>query len=140
MSGNRTYTMIKPTAMRKGYMAAIMNKIAEGGFKIVAAKMTKLSKEEAEAFYAIHKERPFFEELTTFMSSGPIMAMVVEKENAVEAYRDYIGATNPAEAAEGTIRKLYGTNIGENAVHGSDSDENAEIEIKFFFSDREIVG
>jgi len=140
MSGNRTYTMIKPTAMRKGYMAAIMNKITEGGFKIVAAKMTKLSKEEAEAFYAIHKGRPFFEELTTFMSSGPIMAMVVEKENAVEAYRNYIGATNPEEAEEGTIRKLYGTNIGENAVHGSDSDENAAIEIKFFFSDREIVG
>jgi nucleoside-diphosphate kinase len=132
--------MIKPTAMRKGYMAAIMNKITEGGFKIVAAKMTKLSKEEAEAFYAIHKGRPFFEELTTFMSSGPIMAMVVEKENAVEAYRNYIGATNPEEAEEGTIRKLYGTNIGENAVHGSDSDENAAIEIKFFFSDREIVG
>ncbi len=140
MSGIRTYTMVKPTAMRKGYMAAIMNKIAEGGFKIIAAKMTKLSKEDAEAFYAIHKGRPFFEELTTFMSSGPIMAMVVEKENAVEAYRNFIGATNPAEAGEGTIRKLYGTNIGENAVHGSDSDENAEIEIHFFFNDREIVG
>ncbi len=132
--------MIKPTAMRKGYMAAIMNKIAEGGFKIVAAKMTKLSKAEAEEFYAIHRGRPFFEDLTTFMSSGPIMAMVVEKENAVEAYRNYIGATNPADAAEGTIRKLYGTNIGENAVHGSDSDENAAIEIRFFFSDRELVG
>jgi nucleoside-diphosphate kinase len=138
MSGNRTYTMVKPTAMRKGYMAAIMNKIAEGGFKIVAAKMTQLSKAEAEAFYAIHKERPFFGELTEFMSSGPIMAMVVEKENAVEAYRNYIGATNPDEAADGTIRKLYGTNIGENAVHGSDSDENAANEIKFFFSDREL--
>jgi nucleoside-diphosphate kinase len=138
MSGNRTYTMIKPTAMRKGYMAAIMNKIAEGGFKIIAAKMTYLSKAEAEAFYAIHKGRPFFEDLTTFMSSGPIMAMVIEKENAVEAYRNYIGATNPAEAAEGTIRKLYGTNIGENAVHGSDSDENASIEASFFFSGREI--
>ncbi len=138
MSGIRTYTMVKPTAMRKGYMAAIMNKITEGGFKIVAAKMTKLSKEEAEAFYAIHNGRPFFEELTTFMSSGPIMAMVVEKENAVEAYRNFIGATNPEEAAEGTIRKLYGSNIGENAVHGSDSDENAAIEAKFFFSDREL--
>ncbi len=138
MTGNRTYTMIKPTAMRKGFMGAIMNKIQEGGFKIVAAKMTKLSKEEAETFYGIHRGRPFFEELTTFMSSGPIMAMVVEKENAVEAYRNYIGATNPADAAEGTIRKLYGTNIGENAVHGSDSDENAAIEIKFFFTDREV--
>lgn len=140
MSGTRTYTMIKPTAMRKGYMAAIMNKIAEGGFKIIAAKMTHLSKADAEAFYAIHSERPFFGELTTFMSSGPIMVMVVEKENAVEAYRNYIGATNPAEAEEGTIRKLYGTNIGENAVHGSDSDENAANEISFFFSDREIFG
>lgn len=130
--------MIKPTAMRKGYIAGIMNKISEGGFKIIAAKMTQLSKAEAEAFYGIHRGRPFFEELTSFMSSGPIMAMVVEKENAVEAYRNYIGATNPAEAAEGTIRKLYGTNIGENAVHGSDSDENAAIEIKFFFTDREI--
>jgi len=138
MSGIRTYTMVKPTAMRKGYMAAIMNKITEGGFKIVAAKMTKLSKEEAEAFYAIHNGRPFFEELTTFMSSGPIMAMVIEKENAVEAYRNYIGATNPEEAADGTIRKLYGSNIGENAVHGSDSDENAAIEAGFFFSDREM--
>ena len=138
MSGIRTYTMVKPTAMRKGYMAAIMNKITKGGFKIVAAKMTKLSKEEAEAFYAIHNGRPFFEELTTFMSSGPIMAMVVEKENAVEAYRNFIGATNPEEAAEGTIRKLYGSNIGENAVHGSDSDENAAIEAGFFFSDREM--
>ena len=138
MSGIRTYTMVKPTAMRKGYMAAIMNKITEGGFKIVAAKMTRLSKEEAKAFYAIHSERPFFGELTTFMSSGPIMAIVVEKENAVEAYRNFIGATNPEEAEEGTIRKLYGTNIGENAVHGSDSDENAANEIKFFFSDREL--
>jgi nucleoside-diphosphate kinase len=138
MAGKRTYTMVKPTAMRKGYMAAIMNEITKGGFKIVAAKMTKLSLEDAQKFYAIHKERPFFGELTEFMSSGPIMAMVLEKENAVEAYRNFIGATNPEEAAEGTIRKMYGTNMGENAVHGSDSDENAEIEIKFFFSDREI--
>ncbi len=138
MSNNRTYTMVKPTAMRKGYMAAIMNKITEGGFKIVAAKMTKLSLEEAETFYAIHSERPFFGELTEFMSSGPIMAIVVEKENAVEAYRNFIGATNPAEAAEGTIRKMFGTNMGENAVHGSDSDDNAKIEMNYFFNDREI--
>jgi len=138
MSGNRTYTMVKPTAMRKGYMAGIMNKITEGGFKIVAAKMTKLSLAEAETFYAIHSERPFFGELTEFMSSGPIMAIVVEKDNAVEAYRNFIGATNPAEAQEGTIRKMFGTNMGENAVHGSDSDENAKIEMNYFFSDREI--
>ena len=138
MSGTRTYTMVKPTAMRKGFGAAIMNKITEGGFKIIGAKMTKLSKEEAEAFYAVHRERPFFGELTTFMSSGPIIAIALEKENAVEAYRNFIGATNPAEAAEGTIRQLYGTNIGENAIHGSDSDENAANEIKFFFTDREL--
>jgi nucleoside-diphosphate kinase len=130
--------MVKPTAMRKGYMAAIMNQITEGGFKIVAAKMTQLSLADAQEFYAIHSERPFFGELTEFMSSGPIMAMILEKENAVEAYRNFIGATNPAEAAEGTIRKKYGTNMGENAVHGSDSDENAEIESNFFFSGREI--
>jgi nucleoside-diphosphate kinase len=130
--------MVKPTAMRKGYMAAIMNQITEGGFKIVAAKMTQLSLADAQEFYAIHSERPFFGELTEFMSSGPIMAMILEKENAGEAYRNFIGATNPAEAAEGTIRKKYGTNMGENAVHGSDSDENAEIESNFFFSGREI--
>ena len=138
MATNRTYTMVKPTAMRKGYMAAIMNQITEGGFKIVAAKMTQLSIDDAKGFYAIHSERPFFGELTEFMSSGPIMAMILEKENAVEAYRNFIGATNPEEAAEGTIRKKYGTNMGENAVHGSDSDENAEIESNFFFSGREI--
>ena len=138
MATNRTYTMVKPTAMRKGYMAAIMNQITEGGFKIVAAKMTKLSIEDAKEFYAIHSERPFYGELTEFMSSGPIMAMILEKENAVEAYRNFIGATNPAEAEEGTIRKNYGTNMGENAVHGSDSDENAEIEANFFFPGREI--
>jgi len=128
MATNRTFTMVKPTAMRKGYMAAIMNQ----------TKMTQLSIEDAKEFYAIHSERPFFGELTEFMSSGPIMAMILEKENAVEAYRNYIGATNPEEAAEGTIRKKYGTNMGENAVHGSDSDENAEIESNFFFSGREI--
>lgn len=138
MATNRTYTMVKPTAMRKGYMAAIMNQITEGGFKIIAAKMTKLSMEDAKEFYAIHKERPFYGELTEFMSSGPIMAMILEKDNAVEAYRNFIGATNPEEAAEGTIRKLYGSNMGENAVHGSDSDDNAAIEGNFFFPGREI--
>lgn len=138
MATNRTYTMVKPTAMRKGYMAAIMNQITEGGFKIIAAKMTKLSMEDAKEFYAIHKERPFYGELTEFMSSGPIMAMILEKDNAVEAYRNFIGATNPEEAADGTIRKLYGSNMGENAVHGSDSDDNAEIEGNFFFPGREI--
>ena len=134
MSGNKTLIMIKPTAVRKAYIGPIMGKIAEGGFKIKAMKYTCLSIEQAKAFYAVHSERPFFGELTEFMSSGPIVAAILEKDNAVEAWRNFIGATNPAEAVEGTIRKLYGTSLGENAVHGSDSDENAEIEGNFFFS------
>ncbi|MEN8224572.1 MAG: nucleoside-diphosphate kinase [Bacteroidota bacterium] len=134
MSKNKTLIMIKPTAVRKGYIGPIMGKIAEGGFKIKAMKYTKLSLDQAKAFYAVHKDRPFYGELTEFMSSGPIVAAILEKENAVEAWRNFIGATNPAEAAEGTIRKLYGTSLGENAVHGSDSDENAGIEGNFFFS------
>ena len=134
MSGNTTLIMIKPTAVRKGYIGPIMGKIAEGGFRIKAMKYTKLSLEQAKAFYAVHAERPFYPELTEFMSSGPIVAAILEKENAVEAWRNFIGATNPAEAAEGTIRKLYGTSLGENAVHGSDSDDNAVIESNFFFS------
>lgn len=137
MSENKTLIMIKPTAVRKAYIGPIMAKIAEGGFRIKAMKYTKLSLDQAKAFYAVHKERPFYGELTEFMSSGPIVAAILEKENAVEAWRNYIGATNPAEAAEGTIRKLYGTSLGENAVHGSDSDENAEIEGNFFFSSTE---
>lgn len=136
--GNRTFTMVKPTAMRKGFAGPILDKIAAGGFKIIALKMTHLSKEDAMKFYEVHKERPFYGELVDFMSSGPIVAAVLEKDNAVQSYRDYIGSTNPANAAEGTIRKLYGTDISQNAVHGSDSDENAANEIKFFFSDREI--
>lgn len=134
MSGNKTLIMIKPTAVRKGYIGPIMAKIAEGGFKIKAMKYTRLSLEQAKAFYAVHAERPFYGELTDFMSSGPIVAAILENENAVEAWRNFIGATNPEEAAEGTIRKLYGTSLGENAVHGSDSDENAGIEGNFFFS------
>jgi len=137
MSGNITFTMIKPTAMAKGYMGKILDQIIAGGFQVRALKYTYLTKEEAEQFYAVHKERPFFEGLTDFMSSGPIIAAVLEKENAVEAYRNFIGATNPADAAEGTIRKLYGTSIEANAVHGSDSDENAVIESNFYFSTRE---
>ena len=134
MSENKTLIMIKPTAVRKGFIGPIMGKIAEGGFRIKAMKYTRLSLEQAKAFYGVHAERPFFGELTEFMSSGPILAAILEKDNAVEAWRNFIGATNPAEAAEGTIRKLYGTSLGENAVHGSDSDENAEIEGNFFFS------
>ena len=137
MSGTITFTMIKPTAMKNGNMGKIIDQIIAGGFKIKALKYTRLSKEEAMQFYAVHKERPFYNDLTNFMSSGPIIAAILEKENAVEAYRNYIGATNPAEAAEGTIRKLYGTDIQANAVHGSDSDENAAIESSFFFSERE---
>lgn len=134
MSGNNTLIMIKPTAVRKGFIGPIMAKISEGGFKIQAMKYMQLTLEQARAFYAIHKDRPFYGELTEFMSSGPIVAAILVNDNAVEAWRNYIGATNPAEAAEGTIRKLYGTSLGENAVHGSDSDDNAEIESNFFFS------
>ena len=137
MSGNVTFTMIKPKAMADGNMGKIIDKIIEGGFKIKALKFTKLSKEQAGKFYAVHKERPFYTSLVDFMTSGPIVAAILEKENAVEAYRKYIGATNPAEAEPGTIRALYATSIEANAVHGSDSDENAIIEGNFFFSEFE---
>jgi nucleoside-diphosphate kinase len=131
---NRTFTMIKPDAMKKGHAGAILDRINKEGFRIVALKMTKLSIEKAGEFYAVHKERPFYGELVTFMSSGVIIAAILEKNNAVASFRDLIGATNPAQAAEGTIRKLYAASVGENAVHGSDSDENAKIEGDFFFS------
>ncbi len=134
---NITFTMIKPAAVADGHSGAILAKIAEGGFKIKALRMLQLSKEEASKFYAIHRERPFFGDLVESMSSGPIVAAILEKENAVTAYRDYIGATNPAEAREGSIRKLYGKSIGDNAVHGSDSDDNAVIEADFFFNHME---
>lgn len=134
MSGSITFTMVKPAAVADGHAAAILAKIVAGGFKIKALKMTRLSKEQAEQFYAIHSERPFFGSLVNSMSSGPIVAAMLEKDNAVEAFRAYIGATNPAEAAEGTIRKTYGKSIEDNAVHGSDSDENAQLEAGYFFS------
>lgn len=130
--------MIKPDAVKNGHIGAILEKITSAGFKIVAMKYTQLSKRDAQEFYAIHKERPFYGELVEFMTSGPIVSAILEKENAVEDFRALIGATNPAEAAEGTIRKLFATNIAENAVHGSDSDENAGIEGAFHFSGREI--
>ena len=136
---NRTFTMIKPDAMRKGHAGLILDKIIKDGYKIKALKLTKLTAEKAGEFYAIHKERPFYGELVEFMSSGPIMAAILEKENAVTSFRTLIGATNPAQAAEGTIRKLYASSVGENAVHGSDSDENAKIEGDFFFSGLERV-
>ncbi|HEX6182121.1 MAG TPA: nucleoside-diphosphate kinase [Chitinophagaceae bacterium] len=131
---NRTFTMIKPDAMKKGVQGQIIDRIIQGGFRIVALKMTKLSKEKAGEFYAVHKERPFYGELVEFMSSGAIIAAVLEKDNAVAAFRQFIGATDPAKAEAGTIRKLYASSVGENAVHGSDSDENAAIESNFFFS------
>ena len=123
--------------MKNGHAGAIIDSIIKEGFKIVALKMTKLSADKAGEFYAVHKERAFYQELVEFMSSGPIIAAILEKENAVTAFRDLIGATNPAQAAEGTIRKLFATSVGENAVHGSDSDENAKIEADFFFSSLE---
>jgi len=138
MTGNRTFTMIKPDAVEKGHIGAILEKITAAGFKIVAMKYTHLSVRDAQAFYAVHSERPFFEELVEFMTRGPIVAAILEKENAVEDFRALIGATNPADAAEGTIRKLYAANVAENAVHGSDSDANAAIESAFHFSGREI--
>ena len=138
MAGNKTFTMIKPDAVRNGHIGAILNDIVSGGFKIIAMKYTKLSAEKAGEFYAIHKERPFYGELVEFMSSGPIVAAVLEKDNAVEDFRTLIGATNPSEAAAGTIRAKYATSIGENAVHGSDSDDNAQIESSFHFSGVEI--
>lgn len=131
---NRTFTMIKPDATVKGYTGAILQKINDAGFRIVAMKMTHLSAVKAGEFYEVHKERPFYGELVEFMSSGPITTAILEKENAVEEFRKLIGATNPAQADEGTIRKLFATSIGENAIHGSDSDENAKIEGDFFFS------
>lgn len=137
MSGKITFTMIKPKAVADGNMGNIIAKITEGGFKIKALKFTKLTKEQAKMFYAVHSERPFFQGLVASMSSGPIIAAILEKEDAILAYRNYIGATNPADAAPGTIRSLYGTSIEDNAVHGSDSDENAVIEGAFFFSELE---
>src|ERR1700712_2863835 len=131
---NRTFTMIKPDATSKGHTGAILDQIIKAGFTIKAMKWTKLSTEKAGEFYEIHKERPFYAELVNFMSSGPIVAAILEKENAVADFRTLIGATNPAQAAEGTIRKNFASSMGENAVHGSDSDENAKIEGDFFFS------
>lgn len=138
MAGNRTFTMIKPDAVRNGHIGPIIHQITEAGFRIVAMKLTQLSPLKAGEFYAVHKERPFYGELVAFMSSGPIVAAILEKENAVADFRTLIGATNPAEAAPGTIRAKYATSIGENAVHGSDADETAEIESRFHFAEVEM--
>jgi nucleoside-diphosphate kinase len=126
--------MIKPDAFKKGHSGAILDRIIKEGFKIKALKMLHLSKDKAGEFYAIHRERPFYGELVEFMSSGPIIAAILEKDNAVDTFRKLIGATNPAAAEEGTIRKLFASSVGENAIHGSDSDDNAAIESAFFFS------
>jgi nucleoside-diphosphate kinase len=138
MSTNRTFTMLKPDAVEKGHIGAILSKINAAGFRIVAMKMTHMTPRDAEQFYAVHSERPFFGELVEFMTRGPIVAAILEKNNAVEDFRTLIGSTNPDNAAEGTIRKLFATSMGENAVHGSDSDENAAIEGAFHFSGREM--
>lgn len=137
MATNRTFTMIKPDAVENGHIGGILSMIADAGFRIVALKLTQLTTADAKEFYAVHNARPFYGELVEFMSRGPIVAAILEKENAVEEFRTLIGATNPADAAEGTIRKKYATSVGENAVHGSDSDENAAIESAFHFSGRE---
>ena len=137
MSDNKTFTMIKPCAVKNGHIGAIISKINEADFRIVAMRMTRLSVSQAQTFYGIHKERPFFNDLVEFMSSGPVVAAILEKDNAVEDYRKLIGATNPENAEEGTIRKLYAQSIQENAVHGSDSDENAAQEGRFFFASSE---
>ena len=138
MATNRTFTMIKPDAVEGGHIGAILEQINAAGFRIVAMKYTKLSTEKAGEFYEVHAERPFYGELVAFMSRGPIVAAILEKDNAVEDFRKLIGATNPAEAAEGTIRARFAKDIGENAVHGSDSDENAAIEGNFHFASTEM--
>ncbi len=138
MASNLTFTMIKPEAMRKGYAGSILKMIQEAGFEIVALKMRHLSTEQAQEFYAVHAGRPFYDELVSFMSGGPIISAVLKKDNAVEDYRALIGATDPNEAADGTIRKAFATNKTMNAAHGSDSNDNAKIEMDFHFASNEI--
>ncbi len=137
MATNRTFTMIKPDAVAEGHSGAILKMIEAAGFRIAALKMVRLTKDRAGQFYAVHRERPFYDSLCTYMSSGQIIAAILEKENAVADFRALIGATNPADAADGTIRKLYAKSVESNAVHGSDSDENAEIEGNFYFTELE---
>ena len=137
--GDITLTMVKPDAVSKNYTGKIIDMILQGGFKIKAMKLVHMTKQQAQQFYLVHKDRPFYDDLTDFMSSGPVVAAVLEKENAVADFRELIGATNPAEAEEGTVRKLFAESMQNNAVHGSDSDENARIEAGFFFSELERV-
>ena len=138
-TGNRTFTMVKPDAVAAGNTGNILAMIEQAGYKIVALKLTQLSEEKAGEFYAVHKERPFYGELVSFMSSGPIVAAILEKDNAVLDFRTLIGATDPSKAEEGTIRKKYAKSLGENAVHGSDSDENAAIESAFHFAVTDMI-
>ena len=138
MRTDRTFTMLKPDSVEKGNIGAIVDKINAAGFRIVAMKLTHMTSQDAQEFYAVHSERPFYGELVEYMTRGPVVAAILEKDNAVADFRTLIGATNPADAAEGTIRKLYAASMGENAVHGSDSDENAAIEGAFHFSAREM--
>ena len=140
MAGTRTFSIIKPDATARNLTGAINKVIEEGGLRIVAQRRIQMTQAQAERFYEIHKERPFFGELVEFMTSAPVVVQVLEGENAVARYRDVMGATNPEEAADGTIRKLFAKSIGENSAHGSDSDENAALEISQFFSEADIVG
>jgi len=139
-TGNLTFGIIKPDAVRAGKTGAILQRITDAGFRLRALKLIHMTTREAEGFYAVHRERPFFPDLTTFMSSAPCVVMALEKENAVKSWRDLMGATDPAKADAGTLRKEFGASVGENAVHGSDSEENARIEISYFFSQLELVG
>jgi nucleoside-diphosphate kinase len=139
MASNLTFGIIKPDAVREGNSGKIVQRITESGFRLRGMKLLHMSRQQAEGFYAVHRERPFFAGLTEFMSSGPCIVMVLEKEGAVKAWRDLMGATDPAKADAGTLRKEFGGSVGENAVHGSDSDENAGIEIGYFFSQLEII-
>jgi nucleoside-diphosphate kinase len=138
-TGNLTFGIIKPDAVRGGKAGAVLQRITDGGFRVRGMKLIRMTLEEAEGFYAVHRERPFFAELTKFMSSGPCVVLALEKDGAVRAWRDLMGATDPAKADEGTLRKEFGASVGENAVHGSDSEENAGIEIAYFFSRLELV-
>lgn len=137
--GNLTFAIVKPDAVRAGKVGAIIQRITDGGFKIRALKLIHMTRAQAEGFYAVHRERPFFAGLTEFMSGGPCVVLALEKEGAVKAWRDLMGATDPAKADAGTLRKEFGASVGENAVHGSDSEENARIEISYFFSQLELV-
>ncbi|MDG2475850.1 MAG: nucleoside-diphosphate kinase [Flavobacteriaceae bacterium] len=138
MNSNRTFTMLKPDSIEQGNMLPILNMIQDAGFKIIALKYKRMNKEEAEKFYSIHSDKPFFDDLVCFMTRGPIIAAALEKDNAVEEFRQLIGSTDPNEAMDGTIRKKFAKSKGENAVHGSDSNENASIEIDFHFNSNEI--